>query len=69
MTTFPRVRQPLANNCHSETGRLSNIVMCLSAYFQIVKPANVVQWMYSSDSLPRLQPQVIAQQHKWLVDV
>lgn len=59
----------ITGGCNSETGRLRKVVMCPPAFFQIVKPINVVQWLYSSDGLPKPDAQVMVQQHRRLIDI
>jgi N-dimethylarginine dimethylaminohydrolase len=69
MTTFPHVRQPAARGCYSETGRLGKVVMCPPTFFEIVKPINVVQWLYYIDGRPKPQSELMVQQHRRLVDI
>jgi hypothetical protein len=45
--------------CYSETGHLHKVVMCPPTYFCIFKPINVMQWMYSCDGLPALEPPIM----------
>jgi N-dimethylarginine dimethylaminohydrolase len=37
--------------------------MCAPTYFQIVKPINVVQWLYYCDGLPKPEPPIMELQH------
>ena len=37
--------------------------MCAQTYFQIVKPINVVQWLYYCDGLPKPEPPIMEFQH------
>ena len=69
MTTFSHIRQAPARGCHSETGRLRKVVMCPPTFFEIVKPINVVQWLYSVDGRPKPQSALMVQQHRRLVDI
>ena len=54
---------PLDAGCYSETGKLRKVLMCAPTYFQIVKPINVVQWLYYCDGLPKPEPPIMELQH------
>jgi N-dimethylarginine dimethylaminohydrolase len=69
MTTFPHVRQPPAKGCHSEVGRLRKVVMCPPTFFEIIKPINVVQWLYYIDGRPKPQSELMVRQHQRLVEI
>ena len=49
--------------CYSEVGKLRKVLMCAPTYFQIVKPINVVQWLYYCDGLPKPEPPIMELQH------
>jgi N-dimethylarginine dimethylaminohydrolase len=67
MLNFVTAHSLSTRGCYSETGRLRKVVMCPPTYFKIVKPINVVQWMYSCDGLPRPEPPIMDLQHAHFV--
>jgi N-dimethylarginine dimethylaminohydrolase len=58
-----------ARGCSSETGRLRKVLMCPPTYFEIGDPINVVQWLYSSDGLPKPEPRIMERQHQNFVSL